>query len=110
MIDEKKLIAYISPGHLRNPNELCFSENDVVEIIKKQPKVGEWIPVSERLPEEKTNPITRDYYEYPVTCNFDGVEDIRYYKFGKGHWYHGFQVMDDYVKAWWPLPEPYKVN
>ena len=23
-----------------------------IDIIKKQPKVGEWIPVSERLPEE----------------------------------------------------------
>ena len=67
-----------------------------------------WIPCSERLPEEKINPVTEDYYEYPVIYKNNDVVDIRYYKFGNGHWYHGFQIMDDYVTAWQPLPEPYK--
>ena len=37
---------------------------------------GEWIPCSERLPEEKTNPVTNDYYVYPVTFNSNDLTDI----------------------------------
>jgi hypothetical protein len=36
LIDADKMISYIDAGHLRNPNELCFSENDIVEMIKNQ--------------------------------------------------------------------------
>ena len=69
---------------------------------------GTWIPCSERLPEEKINPITQDYYEYPVTAVFGDVKDIRYYKFGNGHWWHGGGIVDERVIAWMPLPEPYR--
>lgn len=66
-----------------------------------------WIPCSEGLPEEKTNPITKDFYEYQVTFKSEDVTDIRHYKFGEGHWWHGGGIMDKYVTAWRPLPEPY---
>lgn len=59
-----------------------------------------WIPVKERLPEEKINPITSDFYEYQVTFKSEDVTDIRHYKFGRGHWWNGPQVMDKYVTAW----------
>lgn len=32
-----------------------------IDIIKKQPKVGEWIPVSERLPEEHDSIFAKLY-------------------------------------------------
>lgn len=69
----------------------------------------EWIPIGEGypLPEEKINPITQDYYAYPVTVEINGVRDVRYYKFGRGHWWHGPAHMDHYVKAWLPVPDPY---
>ena len=41
----------------------------------------DWIPVSERLPEDIVNPITRDAYVYPVTVDLGGVTDTRYYCF-----------------------------
>ena len=68
-----------------------------------------WIPCSERMPEEGVNPITRDWYIYLVSVSFgNGIVDIRHYKFGKGHWWHGDAIMDKYVLAWMPLPEPYR--
>ena len=67
-----------------------------------------WIPVEERLPEEKINPITKDFYVYPVTFELDGVRDIRYYPFGMGHWWKTTEIMDEYVKAWMPIPASYK--
>ncbi len=108
MIDEKKLIEQIRTNGI--PGE-GFSdwerENAVVDIINSQPKIGEWIPCSKRLPEEKTNPVTSDFYEYQVTFKSDDVTDIRHYKFGRGHWWNGGGVIDDHVIAWQPLPEPY---
>lgn len=66
-----------------------------------------WIPCSERLPEEGINIITRDFFEYQVTFESDGVTDIRHYAFGRGHWWNGPEIMDEYVTAWKPIPEAY---
>ena len=74
----------------------------LVELIKKQPKIGEWIPVEERLPRKG---------EQVMVCNRYGsvfVSAITYpnarvlstgecHDFGK---HYG-------VVAWMPLPEPY---
>ena len=67
MIDEKKLLLAIE-----RTLELCRKQEDTpfnlglrnglgnaINIVSNQPKVMEWIPVSERLPEE--------YGEYLVT-------------------------------------------
>lgn len=70
-----------------------------------------WIPVEERLPEEKLNPITQDSYVYPVTVVFGDLVDIRYYSFCLGHWYnHGPEELDRLVVAWQERPEPYKAE
>ena len=66
-----------------------------------------WIDVKDFLPEERENPITMDFYEYPCTYKNGDVCEVRYYKFGDGHWWHGPEIMDEYVTAWMPVPEPY---
>ena len=38
-ISREWFISFIDAGHLRNPNEKCYSENDVVELIKNAPSV-----------------------------------------------------------------------
>lgn len=56
MIDEKKLIEDIE----KEFDGVCVYDvspsqavNDFVEIVDRQPKVGEWVAVSERLPENE---------------------------------------------------------
>lgn len=66
-----------------------------------------WIPVSERLPEERENPVTMDWYVYPVMVNFADIIDIRYYSFGNGHWHYGPSIMDRYVTHWMDIA-PYQ--
>lgn len=67
-----------------------------------------WIPVdSGKLPEEKENPVTRDWYVYPVMVRFEEVTDIRYYSYGNGHWHHGPGIMDKYVTHWMDI-KPYQ--
>lgn len=106
--------------------ELKVPVDIVREIIDAQPE-PEWIPCSERLPDELTE----------VNVTWENTEPEPYYDFIKGHcftgtavyfrgrwyWYsavcvdylkeYGFSPndeMDDAIKvlAWMPLPEPYK--
>ena len=95
MIDEKKLIERIK----QEPTDGMYT-HEIIEAIEEQPKIGGWIPCSERLPEEKINPVTNDFYEYQVTFKSDKVTDVRHYKFGRGHWWNCGQNMDKYVTAW----------
>lgn len=77
---------------------------------------GEWIPVSERLPEEKWfNPSGSDFgfdFEEVLCTTIWG--NVRPYKYGKpighdkAHFWLGGGIMDEYVIAWQYKPEPYK--
>ena len=82
-------------------------ENDA-EIARSSRDNDGWISVEERLPEEKINPASQDFCEYQVTAKFGNVKDVRHYKYGNGHWWHGPGIVDEYVIAWRPLPEPYR--
>lgn len=79
----------------------------VRDVIRKHMNDG-WIPVEERLPEEKVNPVSQDFYEYQVTAKFGNVKDVRHYKYGNGHWWHGPGIVDEYVIAWRENPESYR--
>ena len=73
----------------------------IAEIRKRlavpEREKGEWIPVSERLPEDRGNYII-DY-----TNEFGEFVDISY--FDK----YGFWSSSNVI-AWQPLPEPYKAE
>lgn len=120
MIDEKKLIEKIEkmfvplstpdgsePIDIRiNGYNECLV--DVLETIKEQPKVGEWIPVEEREPScscmcltwVKAKTTYNQYEKYVLANYYDGFFDV-------------FPYIDDelnevQILAWQPLPEPYK--
>lgn len=84
-----------------------ISTKKVEKILRKHMNDG-WVSVEERLPEEKINPISRDFYEYQVTAKFGNAKDVRYYRYGNGHWWNGPGIVDKYVIAWRENPEPYR--
>ena len=81
-----------------------------VDAIKALPSAdrpkGEWIPVSERLPEYRKTVLISTYWGVRVAERDSVKEDST-----DDFWY---MYLDDatahprYVYAWMPLPEPYK--
>ena len=49
LISRKTLLDYIDVGHLRNSDEKCFSERNVVEMIKEQPTAFDKEKIIEKL-------------------------------------------------------------
>ncbi len=120
MIDEKKLIkdfqnlvAIRATICGEEKGEIFFSPEEIENVINSQPKIGEWIPCSERLPEEGQrvlatheggiNPnrqvIEHFFHNGEFLNNWDMDTDFKSPTFGQ-------RYMGDII-AWHPLPEPY---
>lgn len=94
-----------------------------IDRIKKQPKVGEWIPISERLPEEHDSIFAKLYgtdkwdsdlwrtvsNRVLVTVKRDdGTRFVKESHTRDGEWADEKKCIDCKVIAWMPMPEPYK--
>lgn len=106
MIDEEKLIEAIIEAY---PEE-CINKDyynlicDIMDVINEQPKVNDWIPVEERLPDKKGLYLV-SYHP----CHWDNVwDEIRVgidTFMGKTSW---AKRKYQRVIAWTPLPKPYE--
>lgn len=101
MIDENRLIEEVED--MMCPFQFAdetreWALKDVIEVIEEQPKVGEWIPVEERLPKQSLNSVI-GWDAYRERCCF-----VQYYM---NEWILGNHETVKIV-AWMPLPEPYK--
>lgn len=68
------------------------------EDAEEKDRLGQWIPCSERLPEDNTDVIV---------CFYSGiVTEMRYW--GNGIFQGTFKRTAETIVAWMPLPEPYK--
>lgn len=100
MIDEKKLIESLRAS--LNTGRETFPIDLIVECIEAQPKVGEWIPYSERLPEKTGYYLVQLSRKLPNEDYADRVVVL----------YNGedkeFMAYERLIIAWQPIPEPYK--
>lgn len=123
MIDEKKLVKEICNTACKvyefetdelldafmlglNAKQIC-----VMDLIAKQPKVGEWIPVEKGLPEHNR---AYPYYEINLVTIENGNVCLGVYRSDDKEWLtrmsEGETVYSNKHKviAWMPLSEPYR--
>ena len=96
LIDADKLIEEIESYR----GDIFASE--IVELIKQMPTVGEWIPCSERMPDESGTYIISAIDGNILRVSFaKRMPRLRTWALSGSRSYWK-------VKAWMPLPEPYK--
>ena len=112
MIDEKKLIDELSKNSIFE--KITVGEETVYDIINRQPKVNEWIPCSERLPEDNEK---AEYYDSVIVTLENGrVVDGCYRNHDKEWWVDAedgerYSInATGHVIAWMPLPERYNAD
>ena len=97
MIDEKRLLTVLNLWKENSENEDWLRAiSCVIDHIRYAPKIGEWIPVSERLPEKEG--------AYLLTVKT--ASGIRYVRMGL--LYSNGKFADRNVIAWMPFPPPYQ--
>ena len=119
MIDEKKLIEDIEKeiefAMKCNMPAMVAGMRQIASVIEEQPKISEWIPCSERLPEMHREDMEAEGEYYVISDSViitDGERvSISEYEIDDGDrrgWLaHDFEEIEDVI-AWMPLPEPYK--
>lgn len=107
MIDERKLILHLNDWmlqesflrHMKNPADTI---DECIKAVEEQPKIGGWIPCSERLPEEDKDVL--------IYTPYDGI-DIAYISDENWRYSRGDDFIETVEKAnvlaWQPLPEAY---
>ena len=114
MIDEKKLIESSTwyPNILFK-EELTWKDGwnncnrDWIKRIEEQPKAGQWIPCSERLPVPNEYDETGEFFKaYLVQTKSNRMHTALWDGTYWTIWTRGIVI--DKVIAWMPLPEPYK--
>lgn len=67
----------------------------IEDFVTLMPTINQWIPVTERLPEEEGN-----YFTTQIDENGKKISRVAYYE---NEWFTRSEVT-----AWMPLPEPYE--
>ena len=127
MIDEKRLISTLKKTkEVLEPDSLGLYKINIeslIGIVEGMDKIGEWIPVTERLPEERDSLFAKlkgtskwsvgmfekmsDTVMTTVELE-DGAKKVMSTCTFDGKWILEDKAIKKKVIAWMPLPEPYE--
>lgn len=117
LIDANEIEKVLEEKHF---NRVLDSDRWIIADIKKSimdlptiETVPQWIPCSERLPEENgTYLVYAPDYRGGSSGGKEWHDGIMFAKFKAGKWSieHGYYSRPNCVMAWMPLPKPYEVE
>lgn len=112
------MIVKINSEKIREFIEKQFAIDGMVSIhdfelwLEEQPKVGEWIPCSERLPEPWIRVLVSRKHETGITDMPYALDVCTAFYVGEGKWRidppKQLKTVSYVIEAWMPWPEPYK--
>lgn len=120
MIDEKKYVEFMTALEENGAEHIYF--DDLRKFVDEFPKIGVWIPCSERMPEEHESMFAKfkgtDKWDSAmfekvsddvnVTVEFEnGKRKTKTLHTVDGKWNGGQRGVKFKVIAWQPLPEAY---
>lgn len=101
-----KLKQYMSGGGV-----VDRKANEAIDMAIKALEEPQWIPTSERPPEESGNYLVTHHPDYiPVGCIQTDVLD---FEDGTWYWWNEKAELEKWDKpiiAWKPMPEPYRME
>lgn len=102
MIDEKKLIEDLKEYAHLSAVDSVDTIKVAIKIAEIQPKVGDWITCSERLPDERGTYIVNAIENHMVHVTFaKWMPRMKKWNLTGSRYYWK-------VTAWQPLPQPYQ--
>ena len=106
MIDEKILIEVMLRSREREHGTVASLIYWFIQVAEACPKVGKWIPVSEKLPDTKSKPYKLVLIQTKTSMCVGSMNAAEQW-FGEDGTGWGAELKDEVI-AWMPLPEPYK--
>lgn len=107
MIDENKLIERFK--QLKGVDSLAnMFISDVIRVIKKQPKIGEWIPADKPPKDDNYILLSFENFSLPLVGRYEKDEEGGAYYVGDCDGEDSCVANDFLVNAWMPLPEPFR--
>ena len=114
LIDADVIYEWYKDSFDFDPNEVRFSMNDISHNLSNIPTVNQWIPCSERLPEEDDYRPCYGHDDGVVWwVNDMGIIGLGWYYNSTGQWAYYDEITHSEqsvgkVLAWMPLPHAYK--
>lgn len=107
-IIEEEADGYLEP---RTAGDFCWESKNILQELVDKAESFEWIPVSERLPETINEDSESDYNIFDVYLVSIDEKSRPILALWDGRCFcDAMYRMLLGVKAWMPLPEPYKEN
>lgn len=95
----EELCEYKGYNYTVITNKDVESLHMAIEILRNEKPKGEWIPVSEKLPER---------YKEVIVTDIETTNTYQSRYIGKGYWECDNGTLKNRIIAWMPLPKPYK--
>ena len=106
LIDRRAVITALDEAKIKTTSE---EYDRIIDVIGSMPTINRWIPVTERLPEEKLAVLVWCPQRKNIYCAYYDKRNANKVVYSEWFIFGAFNtIIDEDVVAWMPLPKPYE--